>query len=109
MSVMYQHVQGKARPPREINQALPPGLPEVIMQAMSVDKDKRYQTMQELRAALEKFRELRHAAASPARRGEDHSALFAAGSVARVPARVESRTASHLAPFSPSHAWVRPD
>jgi eukaryotic-like serine/threonine-protein kinase len=56
MSVMYQHVQGKARPPREINPALPPGLPEVIMQAMSVDKDKRYQTMPDLRVALEKFR-----------------------------------------------------
>jgi HEAT repeat protein/tRNA A-37 threonylcarbamoyl transferase component Bud32 len=56
MSVMYQHVQGKARPPREINPALPAGLPEVIMQAMSVDKDKRFQTMPELRAALEKFR-----------------------------------------------------
>ena len=56
MSVMYQHVQGKARPPREINPALPAGLPEVIMQAMAVDKDKRYQTMPELRAALEKFR-----------------------------------------------------
>jgi eukaryotic-like serine/threonine-protein kinase len=56
MSVMYQHVQGKARPPREINPGLPAGLPEVIMQAMSVDKEKRFQTMQELRAALEKFR-----------------------------------------------------
>jgi HEAT repeat protein/tRNA A-37 threonylcarbamoyl transferase component Bud32 len=56
MSVMYQHVQGKARPPREINPGLPPGLPEVIMQAMSVDKDKRYQTMPDLRMALEKFR-----------------------------------------------------
>ncbi len=56
MSVMYQHVQGKARPPRELNPALPAGLPEVIMQAMSVDKDKRFQTMQELRAALEKYR-----------------------------------------------------
>jgi serine/threonine-protein kinase len=56
MSVMYQHVQGKARPPREINPALPPGLPEVIMQAMSVDKDKRYQTMPLLRDALDKFR-----------------------------------------------------
>jgi len=55
MSVMYQHVQGKARPPREVNPGLPPGLPEVIMQAMSVDKDKRYQTMPELRTALEKF------------------------------------------------------
>jgi serine/threonine-protein kinase len=56
MSVMYQHVQGKAKPPREINPGLPQGLPEVIMQAMSVDKDKRYQTMPELRAALEKYR-----------------------------------------------------
>jgi len=56
MSVMYQHVQGKARPPREINPGLPPGLPEVIMQAMSVDKDKRYQTMPLLREALEKYR-----------------------------------------------------
>ncbi len=56
MSVMYQHVQGKARPPREINPALPAGLPEVIMQAMSVDKEKRFQTMNDLRAALEKYR-----------------------------------------------------
>ncbi len=56
MSVMYQHVQGKAKPPREINPGLPPGLPEVIMQAMSVDKDKRYQTMPLLRDALEKYR-----------------------------------------------------
>src|SRR5688572_27473889 len=56
MSVMYQHVQGKARPPREVNPGLPAGLPEVIMQAMSVDKDKRYQTMVDLRAALEKYR-----------------------------------------------------
>ena len=56
MSVMYQHVQGKARPPREVNPGLPAGLPEVIMQAMAVDKDKRFQTMPELRAALEKFR-----------------------------------------------------
>jgi serine/threonine-protein kinase len=56
MSVMYQHVQGKARPPREINPGLPAGLPEVIMQAMSVDKDKRFQTMNDLRAALEKYR-----------------------------------------------------
>jgi serine/threonine-protein kinase len=55
MSVMYQHVQGKARQPREINPGLPAGLPEVIMQAMAVDKDKRYQTMNDLRAALEKY------------------------------------------------------
>jgi HEAT repeat protein/tRNA A-37 threonylcarbamoyl transferase component Bud32 len=55
MSVMYQHVQGKARPPQEINPALPPGLSDLILKAMSVDKTKRFQTMEELRLALEKF------------------------------------------------------
>ncbi|MCB1624070.1 MAG: HEAT repeat domain-containing protein [Pseudomonadales bacterium] len=55
MSVMYQHVQGKARPPGEINPNLPPGLSDVIIRAMAVDKEKRFQSMLELRAALEKF------------------------------------------------------
>jgi eukaryotic-like serine/threonine-protein kinase len=55
MSVMYQHVQGRARPPREINPALPPGLAELIMRAMAVDKTKRFQTMEELRTALQRF------------------------------------------------------
>jgi serine/threonine protein kinase len=54
MSVMYQHVQGKARPPQEINPKLPPGLSELVLKAMSVDKAKRFQTMEELRTALEK-------------------------------------------------------
>src|SRR4029453_17345355 len=31
MSVMYQHVQGKARIAQEINPALPPGLSDVVM------------------------------------------------------------------------------
>ena len=42
MSVMYQHVQGKARAPREVNPALPPGLSDVVMRAMTVDKNKRF-------------------------------------------------------------------
>jgi serine/threonine-protein kinase len=54
MSVMYQHVQGKARVPREINPALPLGLSDLVAKAMSVDKSKRHQSMEELRAALEK-------------------------------------------------------
>ena len=56
MSVMYQHVQGKARTPKDLNAALPEGLSEIIMQAMSVDKTKRFQTMDELKAALSPFR-----------------------------------------------------
>ena len=55
MSVMYQHVQGKARAPIELNPALPPPLSELIVRAMAVDKTKRFQTMEEVRSALEKF------------------------------------------------------
>jgi eukaryotic-like serine/threonine-protein kinase len=56
MSVMYQHVQGKARPPHETNPNLPPGLSEIVVRAMAVDKTKRFQTMEELRLALERYR-----------------------------------------------------
>jgi serine/threonine-protein kinase len=55
MSVMYQHVQGKARPPQELNPALPAGLSELITKAMAVDKNKRFQSMDELRGALAKY------------------------------------------------------
>ncbi|MGA9028481.1 MAG: protein kinase, partial [Steroidobacteraceae bacterium] len=55
MSVMYQHVQGKARPPIDINKELPPELNELVMKCMSLDKTKRAQTMDELRLSLEKF------------------------------------------------------
>ncbi len=55
MSVMYQHVQGKAKPAAEVNPNLPPGLGEVVMRAMAVDKLKRYASMDELRVALEGF------------------------------------------------------
>jgi serine/threonine-protein kinase len=55
MAVMYQHVQGKARPPIELNPKIPPGLSEIVMRAMTVDKAKRFQTMDELRSALEHY------------------------------------------------------
>jgi HEAT repeat protein/tRNA A-37 threonylcarbamoyl transferase component Bud32 len=55
MSVMYQHVQGKARQPIEINKDLPVELNSLVMKCMSLDKAKRSQTMDELRLALEKF------------------------------------------------------
>jgi eukaryotic-like serine/threonine-protein kinase len=55
MSVMYQHVQGRARPPIELNPDLPQELSDLVMKAMAVDKAKRIQTMNELRLALEPF------------------------------------------------------
>jgi serine/threonine-protein kinase len=55
MSVMYQHVQGKARAPQEANPNLPPGLSDLVVRAMAVDKTKRFQTMEELSVALKGF------------------------------------------------------
>jgi len=55
MSVMYQHVQGKARPPIDINKQLPLELNNLVMKCMSLDKAKRAQSMDELRLSLEKF------------------------------------------------------
>jgi serine/threonine-protein kinase len=53
MSVMYQHVQGKATQCQEINPDIPDELAAIIGKAMSVDKSKRYQTMEELTDALD--------------------------------------------------------
>jgi eukaryotic-like serine/threonine-protein kinase len=55
MSVMYQHVQGKARQPIEINKELPVELNALVVKCMSLDKAKRSQSMDELRLSLEKF------------------------------------------------------
>ncbi len=53
MSVMYQHVQGKAKLCQEVNPEIPDLYAEIIAKAMSVDKTKRYQSMDELTEALE--------------------------------------------------------
>jgi len=53
MSVMYQHVQGKAKACQEINPEIPDEFASIIAKAMSVDKSKRFQSMDELTAALD--------------------------------------------------------
>jgi len=55
MAIMYQHVQGKAKSPIEVNATIPPGLSEIVMKAMSVDKTRRFQSMDEMRSALERY------------------------------------------------------
>ena len=52
MSVMYQHVQGKAKLCQEINPEVPESLAYVVAKSMSVDKTKRYKSMNELIDAL---------------------------------------------------------
>ena len=56
MSVMYQHVQGKATAAQEINPDIPDDFAAIINKAMSVDKTKRYQSMDELTEALDAVR-----------------------------------------------------
>jgi serine/threonine-protein kinase len=57
MSVMYQHVQGKAPPLDELNENVSKELSDIVTKAMTVDKDKRYISMDQLREALEQTAE----------------------------------------------------
>jgi len=52
MSVMYQHVQGKAKLCQDVNPNVPDDYAAVIAKAMSVDMTKRYKSMDELSEAL---------------------------------------------------------
>ena len=52
MSVMYQHVQGKAKLCQEVNPKVPDSYAELIGKAMSVDKSLRHASMNELIDAL---------------------------------------------------------
>lgn len=55
MAILYQHIEGKATPPREINPEIPESMEAVILKAMSAEPDDRYQTFDELREQLEKI------------------------------------------------------
>ena len=52
MSVMYQHVQGKAQPLHELNATIPRQISDIVGKTMQVDKAKRFNSMEELRVAL---------------------------------------------------------
>lgn len=53
MAVMYQHVQGKASPLKDLNSKLPDDLVAVVSKAMMVDKAKRFASMEEFHQALD--------------------------------------------------------
>ncbi|HEB94218.1 MAG TPA: serine/threonine protein kinase [Gammaproteobacteria bacterium] len=53
MAILFKHVEGKAKPPREINPEIPKSLETIITKAMAVDPEQRFQTFDELRTALE--------------------------------------------------------
>ncbi len=55
MAIMYQHVQGQAVPPRDVNPKLPHTMSAVVQKAMSIDVNKRYQSMTELKERIDAF------------------------------------------------------
>jgi serine/threonine-protein kinase len=52
MSVMYQHVQGKAPTLHDADRSVSKELSDIIAKTMQVDKSKRFNSMEELRVAL---------------------------------------------------------
>jgi HEAT repeat protein/tRNA A-37 threonylcarbamoyl transferase component Bud32 len=55
MAVLFQHVEGNPVPPRQTNPELPPALEEMILKAMAVDPEQRFQSVDELRKNLMGF------------------------------------------------------
>ncbi len=53
LAVMYQHVEGKAKRPRELNPDIPVELENIILKAMAVDPDARFSSFKELREQLQ--------------------------------------------------------
>ena len=53
LSILYQHVEGKATLPRTLNEHIPPVLEDLILKAMAVDPTQRYQSVEALRESLD--------------------------------------------------------
>jgi eukaryotic-like serine/threonine-protein kinase len=52
IEIALQHVEGKPKPPRELAPDLPPVLEAIILKAMSLQPDDRFQSMDTLRETL---------------------------------------------------------
>lgn len=57
LATLFQHVEGKAVPPHEIKPEISPELSGIIMKAMAVNPQDRYQTADEFRLALQSLLE----------------------------------------------------
>ncbi len=52
MAILFQHVEGHPKPPRETNADIPLGVEAIILKALWVDPAQRFQTMDELRRSI---------------------------------------------------------
>lgn len=55
MAVLFQHVEGRPTSPRELNPELAPALEGIILKAMAVEPEQRYQSIEALRQGLWEF------------------------------------------------------
>jgi hypothetical protein len=51
---MYQHVQGRARPPQESNPRVSGDLGDIVLKAMAAKVDQRFQSMEELKQQVDR-------------------------------------------------------
>jgi serine/threonine-protein kinase len=65
VSVAYKHVREEPVPPSQRNTDVPPALEQIIMSALAKDPDQRYQSADDMRADLLRFRRGRPLAAAP--------------------------------------------
>ena len=65
VSVAYKHVREDPLPPSQRNTDVPAGLEQIIMSALAKDPDQRYQSADDMRADLLRFRRGRPLAAAP--------------------------------------------
>jgi eukaryotic-like serine/threonine-protein kinase len=65
VSVAYKHVREEPIPPSQRTAGIPPALEQIIMTALAKDPERRYQSADDLRADLLRFRRGRPLAAAP--------------------------------------------
>ncbi|KPJ95074.1 MAG: hypothetical protein AMJ55_04790, partial [Gammaproteobacteria bacterium SG8_15] len=53
LAVMYQHVEGNAKAPRDLNPEIPVALEAIIQKAMAIDPEQRFRSFNELREQLQ--------------------------------------------------------
>lgn len=53
LAILYQHLEGKPTPPSQLNARISPALEGIVLKAMAVKPEQRYQSMEELREQVD--------------------------------------------------------
>ena len=103
VSVAYKHVREEPVPPSQRNTDVPPALEQIIMSALAKDPDHRYQSADDMRADLLRFRRGRPLAAAPV------TAIMSEMPTATVAGLAYSPTATAVAPRVPVDPTYPPE